>query len=132
LGSIIGPPLTVRQQQFGDEALDGMPTPTRIDPATPSFGPYALAALSARSEFVSWGVLEKDGRLLDRSGGVEVWWAPTPHWIVVVTRLPHRMIGLVWKQQASATSSSAARSETERMWQRFSVLGARLPWTTVP
>ena len=100
----------------------------RIDPATPSFGPYALAALSARSEFMSWGVLEKDGRLLGRSGGVEVWWAPTPHWIVVVTQLPHRMIGLVWKQQASATSSSAARTEAERMWRRFAVRGASLPW----
>jgi len=88
---------------------------------------YAILSLREPGDSTLVG-LAKTGRLLGRSRDVVARWQPKARSLVIITRLPGRLVGLVAEQDVELTDARAARERADQIWRELSVKGAELPW----
>jgi hypothetical protein len=72
---------------------------------------------------------ERSAEVLAEDRHVKVLWGPweDERWLMIVTRLPERLTGVLWQQSSFARDASEAEAEARQLWEQFSVQGATLP-----
>ncbi|MBN1319881.1 MAG: hypothetical protein JXA87_03475 [Thermoleophilia bacterium] len=91
---------------------------------------YRFLAAEKPEEVRDWDVV-RTGDLLGRSndGRIEAYWVSDRGWLVMTTKLPGRLGGLIIASGVSFETSDEARQGAGDMWEELDIDGVALPWS---
>ena len=114
----------------GDPAMYAELLLAEPDPgATAGKGVAIVSLADEKMELPDLARFEQNAEVVASSRHVKVLWGAWEDqtWLMIVTRLPDDLTGVVWDQLSSATTAAGARQEARRLWDSLSVQGATLP-----